>query len=252
MSEKVYFITAKTKGDNPKVVFLTDSTVWRFKSNPALIQTLSDCITYSRQEPTHCLFVEAKASLKEELGDIESPISYTELKQLIKEHDCHTVSTKQKSKPAKEEPREYVVYYSPLYSAGYVYYLRGGLETKNKDEAYLMTLDEAEAKVKELGYFKWMIGKQAAINEQLHPTPYSAEEQPQKRVGYVLTKRSLNAFDREKKYRCETDVYVMIGEDIADVFMSKEQADFVCYTRNLLCNPDDAGYHPWQVEQIEF
>lgn len=193
MSEKVYFITAKTKGDNPKVVFLTDSTVWRFKSNSALIQTLSDCINYSRQEPTHCLFVEAKASLKEALEVIYDLLTPAELKQLIKEHDCHTVSTKQK----KSKPKP-------------------------------------------------------AKTEQLQPTPYAAEEQPQKRVGYVLTKRSLNAFDREKKYRCETEVYVMIGEDIADVYMSKEQADFVCYTRNLLYNPDEASHHPWQVEQIEF
>ena len=185
MSEKLYFITAKTKGENPVVLFLNDSMAWsKYAMVIPLLGDLHDCQSWAEDEPTHCLFVEAKDSLRKKLKGImyskKNFVTPAELKQLIKEHDCHTINTK-KEKPAKEEQRQ--------------------------------TTQDAPI------------------------------EQPQKRVGYILVR---NCSDGEKIYRCESEVYVIIGTKAADVFMTKEQADFACYAINIIYS------HPWQVEQIEF
>ena len=258
MSEKLYFITAKTKGENPVVLFLNGSIAWsKYAMLNPLLENLHECQAWAEREPTHCLFIEAKDSLRKELKDIMNSekdfVTPAELKQLIKEHDCHTVSTKQKKeKPAKEEARKYVLYRDSLVMFGQFYYSCCGGETGDKNKACLMTLAEAEAKQKELegeGKYLWQLKKQRAKTEQLQPTPYAAEDTPQKRVGYVLVKDGLGG---EKIYKSDTDVYVKIGDNIADVFMTKEQADFVSYTRHLLCNSGDSHSTPWKVEQIEF
>ena len=193
MTEKLYFITAKTKGENPVVLFLSGSIAWTKNpiANPLALY-LSSCKEAAEEQPTHCLFVDAKDSLRKALYHImksgDGFITTSELKQLIKEHDCHTVSTKKK----KEKP---------------------------------------------------------AKTEQPEPVQHTPIEQPQKRIGYILVREGSNG---KKQYRCDSAVYVMIGDAAADVFMTKEQADFVRYTRNLLYNNGDSHSIPWKVEQIEF
>lgn len=107
-----------------------------------------------------------------------------EFKALIKKHNCHTVSTKQK----KEKP---------------------------------------------------------AKKKQSEPVQDAPIEQPQKRVGYVLSRYS-NSIGG-KLYKCNTSLNVKIGDDYADVFMTEKQAHFACYAYNLA-----NGSNRWQVEQIEF
>ena len=253
MSQKLYFITAKTKGENPVVLFLNSDTAWsEYAITDPLLENLHDCYMWAKMEPTHCLFVEAKDSLRKELKDIIIPandcISTKKLKQLIKEHDCHTVSTKQKKeKPAKEDMRKYVLYRDDLAVFGQFYYSCCGGETGDKNKACLMTLAEAEAKQKELereGNYLWQLKKQPAKTEQRQPTQDTPIKQPQKRVGYVLFAKGANG---EKTYINSSNLCVMIGSKVADVFMTEEQANFVCYTRNRYYIGS-----PWQVEQIEF
>lgn len=258
MSEELYFITAKTKGENPVVLFLNGNIAWsKYAMLNPLVENLHDCYMCAESEPTHCLFVEAIDSLCKELKDIMNSekdfVTPAELKQLIEKHNCHTVSTKQKKeKPAKEDVRKYVLYRDGLVVFGQFYYSCCGGETRNKNKACLMTLAEAEAKQKELenkGKFLWQLKKQHAKTEQRQTTQDAPIEQPQKRVGYVLVE---NHSDGEKIYRCESDVYVIIGNKAADVFMTKEQADFTCYTIHLICQRGDVHSTPWKVEQIEF
>ena len=194
MQEKKYFITAKTKGENPVVLFLNGNTAWtKYAMLSPLVGNLRDCHMRAEREPTHCLFVEAKDSLRKELNEImhaeKDFVTPAELKQLIEKYDCHTVSTKQKKeKPAKEEQRQ--------------------------------------------------------------PTQDAAAEQPQKRVGYVLVRENLGG---EKCYKLDTKVNVIVGDSLklADVFMTKEQAHFTCYTLNRFWNTT-SFYSVWKVEQIEF
>ena len=259
MSDLRYFITAKTKGSNPKVMFLSNSTHWIYQAKAPLVRGLATCEAYAKDQPTNCLLVEANDAMRSELGDrakIGARLFCIDFEELIKKHNCHTVSTKQKrEKPAKEDVRKYVLYRDGLAVFGQFYYSCCGGETGDKNKACLMTLAEAEAKLKELeskGKFLWQLKKQRAKTEPRQPTQDAPIEQPQKRVGWVLSRKSLNAFDGKKEYRCGSEVYVIIGTKAADVFMTKEQADFVCYTRNLLYNPSDTYNHPWKVEQIEF
>lgn len=186
MSGKLYFITAKTKGENPVVLFLNGNIAWsKYAMANPLLEHLHRCQAWAEAEPTHCLFVEAKDFLRKELKDIMNSekdfVTPAELKQLIEKHSCHTVST-EKEKPAKTEQRQ--------------------------------------------------------------PTQDTPIEQPQKRVGYVLFAKGANG---EKTYINSSNLCVMIGSKVADVFMTEEQANFVCYTRNRYYIGS-----PWQVEQIEF
>ena len=257
MSEKLYLITAKSRG-GVLVLFYHPERYWHNSPNIAYIKlelhAAKECIKW---EPAHCLFVEAKEAFLKDLAIRTGGHIYTitppEFEALINKHDCHTVSTKQKKeKPAKEDVRKYVLYRDGSAVFGQLYYSCCGGETGDKDKACLMTLAEAEAKQKELergGKYLWQLKKQRAKTERRQPIQDAPIEQPQKRVGYVLYKEG---FDGKKIYRCESDVYVIIGNNAADVFMTKEQADFICYTIHLICQRGEALITPWKVEQIEF
>jgi len=259
MSDLRYFITAKTKGSNPKVMFLSNTGRWLFQANEPLIRGLILSEAYAKDQPTNCLLVEANEAMRSELrerAEIGIRLFCIDFEELIKKHNCHAVSTKQKKeKPAKEDVRKYVLYRDSLAVLGQFYYSCCGGETGDKNKACLMTLAEAEVKLKELegdGKYLWQLKKQRAKTESCQPTQDAPIEQPQKRVGYVLYKEG---FDGKKIYKCDTDTplcaRIRIGDDAADVFFAKFMAD--SFNRRFV-NYGLRGYfeYPWKVEQIEF
>ena len=186
MSYLGYFITAKTKGGNPKVMFLSNSGQWIYQAKAPLVRGLATCEAYAKDEPTNCLLVEANEAMRSELrerAEIGGRLLCVDFEELIKKHNCHTVSTKKKKeKPAKTERR-------PL----------------------------------------------------AQDTPI---KQPQKRVGYVLYKEGSGG---EKIYKCDTNIYAMVGGEAADVFRTEKEANFASYAFNTAY-----GANRWKVEQIEF
>lgn len=256
MSDLRYFITAKTKGSNPKVMFLSNSGQWIYQAKAPLVRGLATCEAYAKDEPTNCLLVEANDAMRSELGGREKiggRLFCIDFEELIKKHNCHTVSTKQKKeKPAKEDVQKYVLYRDGVAVFGQFYYCQfyysccGG-ETSDKNKACLMTLADAKAKQKELegkGKHLWQIKKQRAKTEQPEAIQDTPIEQPQKRVGYVLYKEGSGS---EKIYKCDTNIYAMVGGEAADVFRTEKEANFASYAFNTAY-----GANRWKVEQIEF
>ena len=248
MSEKLYFITAKTKGKNPMVLFLNGNIAWsKYAMANPLLEHLHRCQAWAEAEPTHCFFVEAKDSLRQELKDIMNSekdfVTPAKLKQLIEKYDCHTVSTKQKkSKPAKEEPREYVLYYTSPYATGHTYYSCGGGETSDRHQARLMTLSEANDKAKEFadkGEYQWLHTKCRAQTRPLKTMQDAAAEQPQKRVGYVVFYSDV---DGNKEYKTRN------WGNPTEVFRTPKDAQFAA---DVLDSDIDTE-RGWKVEQIEF
>jgi hypothetical protein len=294
MSDTLYYITAKSKGEKPFVMFYSYDSQWHYSCANARILDLHTVKNNAEHEPTHCLFVEATDGLQHIVGkyfEKEKQLSYKVFKALIKEQNCETISTRKEKKPkmqaapevsrsfiagelivrgqgkhkieiwdepqdeAKPEPtleekREYVLFYSQKYASGYTYYLRGGGETFDKSEAYRMTHLEAIEKAKDLsarGQYQWIYRKIDAEQETLTP---EAEPAPKKRIGYVLFGELTNS---TKIYRHETKIVALLNAALddaepADVYMTKEQAEFIAYTVNK-CEPE---FVTWQVEQIEF
>lgn len=105
MSELKYFITAQTKEDNPRVVFFSVCRDWRFdhREITAQIASLKEAFLHIQYQPTDCLLVEANEGLRKELSEIFHAPSTEELRELIRKHGCHTVSTKKEQKQSNLE-----------------------------------------------------------------------------------------------------------------------------------------------------
>jgi hypothetical protein len=155
-----------------------------------------------------------------------------------------------------EEKREYVLY-RYLGDTGvkqfYFSYREKDCYSKNLDTATLYTEDEAMLQVNRLAHagskgwfcvhrdaFSFDGSFKEAAKETLEASPV-----PKKRVGYVLFGELLGA---GIVYRNQTDIFVNINEDRADVYMTNEQADFIAYT----LNNSDNEFFTWQVKQVEF
>lgn len=109
---KGYIITAKTKGKEPKVLFLSKEFKWAYSVTSARICLSSSAKDAAKDEPTHCLFVEAKDELINALQDANK-VDYNEFWQFIERFGCKTISTrKEKAKPKPEAKKRvgYVLY----------------------------------------------------------------------------------------------------------------------------------------------
>jgi hypothetical protein len=181
---------------------------------------------------------------------IEKIISISYPKKSESYFAVHDIQTLIAPEPTPEEKREYVLYRNPAYKSGFEYHSQDGSETFDKSFAQLMTFAEANEKKKELsvkGQYQW-IPKKVKI-EQETPTP-EASPATKKRVGYVLFGELTNS---TKIYRHETKIVALLSAALddaepADVYMTKEQAEFIAYTVNK-CAPE---FVTWQVEEIEF
>ena len=151
----------------------------------------------------------------------------------------------------KELSEGYIVYTQSAYQSAYIYYC--GDDAKHLDERdiknavlfpYVTAVEVAErlAVSSEYSDYTWFVKNK--INAAKEETPAPAPE-AKKRVGYVLFGELLGG---DKVYKNETKVFTMIDGSPADVYMTKEQADFVAYTFNTY----SGEFFTWQVEQIEF
>jgi len=148
-----------------------------------------------------------------------------------------------------EEKREYVLYYSRSYEAGYRYYSSDGSETFDKLLAQVMTFAEANQKINELsvkGQYQWLHKKvkiKPAVEEET-PSP-----EAKKRVAYVL----FHSAERKEKIYAHYEsngvfVRVRVAGIVADAYRTPEDAQFAA---DVLNNNGDTNF-TWQVEQIEF
>jgi len=146
-----------------------------------------------------------------------------------------------------EEKREYVLYYSRSYEAGYRYYSSDGSETFDKLLAQVMTFAEANQKINELsvkGQYQWLHKKvkiKPAVEEET-PSP-----EAKKRVAYVL----FHSAERKEKIYAHYEsngVFVRVAGIVADAYRTPEDAQFAA---DVLNNNGDTNFN-WQVEQIEF
>jgi hypothetical protein len=169
----------------------------------------------------------------------------------IEPQETTKVERKAKPEPTPEEKREYVLYRNPPYTSGFEYYSQDGGETFDKSFAKVMTFTQANEKINELsakGEYQWIYRK--IDTKQETPTPEAAPA-PKKRIGYVLFGELID--NGAKIYRHETKIVALLNAALddtepADVYMTKEQAEFIAYTVNK-CEPE---FVTWQVEQIEF
>jgi hypothetical protein len=102
MSDLQYYITAKSKGKKPYVMFLQYDSVWGYQCNNAQILDFSDAENNAKHQPTHCLFVEAKDGWRDTLSQIfekKMQLSYDDFQALIKTLHCKTISTRKAKKP---------------------------------------------------------------------------------------------------------------------------------------------------------
>ncbi len=124
-----------------------------------------------------------------------------------------------------EEKREYVLYYSRSYEAGYRYYSSDGSETFDKLLAQVMTFAEANQKINELsvkGQYQWLHKKvkiKPAVEEET-PSP-----EAKKRVVYVLRRPEGTG---EAFYYCGKypDLVISIGGKNVKAFRTQEEAEF--------------------------
>jgi hypothetical protein len=264
MSLKQYLITAKSKDKEPYAMFLGENFVWQFNSTDAALFTLSDAKDAAKNEPTHCLFVEAKKELINALQGINR-VAYNGFWGFIEDFNCKTVSTRKEKKPKTKAAPE-VQETSQAMRLFVVYrYLNDGTPDKkfvftarhdkvgtiDNQQADLYTHDAAMALQKEfnnINTYQWFCAPYDTL-VQTKPTPEAAPA-PKKRVGYVLFGELTNG---TKIYRHETKIVALLNAALddaepADVYMTKEQAEFIAYTVNK-CAPE---FVTWQVEQVEF
>lgn len=249
MSDLQYYITAKSKGKKPYVMFLQYDSVWGYQCNDARILDFSDAENNAKHEPTHCLFVEAKDGLRDTLSQIfeeKMQLSYDDFQALIKTLHCKTISTRKAKKPktqaapeAKPEPTPEERCYA-LYSKsadGKVKYFCGEnaqtvalhknqrvqlfTQSEAHDLQHLPYTDDADADVLHVVNIGiWSLGE-----PQETPAPEAAPA-PKKRIGYLL-ERDTNI---DKPYfcsdaRCE-NVIEWDGV-LVQIFQTSEYAQFI-------------------------
>jgi len=269
MSDLRYYVTAKSRGKKPIVLFLTDSLKWSRFAEKANTFNLADAKKAAKYQPTHCVFVEANDDLKNALLEevkTEQHISTADFEYWVGCFNCkHENTVKERKQPetqAKEtsEPitkGKYIVYWFVKHNNQNIVFYQGknaDIDTSvffGKKEAGLYNLDYAILMANELKHFDAKYEEADIVISRFNePQPTPAPE-VKKRVGYVLH-RELT--DGCKIYRRETETIVLLNPasiadaEIADVYMTKDEADFVAYAQNkCVCNLSD-----WQVEQIEF
>jgi hypothetical protein len=253
MSDLLYYITAVTKGKKPKVVFLKDEMwVYNVRCGVDALE-LPEAKRLAKNEPTHCLFVEAHDgvySALERISDKKNRIDVEEFYKIVEELGCKTVSTRRKKKfkieiAQQEEKREYVLYQGHFGDVIYYYNPNNRYSTILNISgvgkiASLYTENEAEEKVKEIEKLSfadcWDVGRAEL---------FCAE--PKKQTGYVLFDHTKNGV---KIYKTQTILTTTVNNWSADVYRTKEEADFIAY----VLNNDGRSEKPyiWQVEQIQF
>lgn len=236
MSEKRYIIVSPSHHKKPRTMFLNKTNsgkdVWcNSVAGTIITWLLSDACKVAEYTPIGLYFVEDKDWLTL-LTEGDMP-KFADFIGWAKEKGCKIIrylpetqaAPEVQSELTPEEKREYVLYYYKQHDAWNTYYERGGGETHDKSEAYLMTLSEATEKVNELtekGQYRWVYKK---INTQETPTPEAAPEL-KKPIGFILEHDTTI----DKPYfcsdvRCE-NVIEWDGISV-QIFQTSEYAQFI-------------------------
>ena len=148
-----------------------------------------------------------------------------------------------------EEKREYVLYRNQLYTSGFIYYERGGGETFDKSEAYVMTLSEVSDKIKELsakGQYRW-IHKKVKIEPAVESeTPASKADSESKELseGYIVYTQS--AYQPAYIYYCGDDAKHLDERDIKNAVLFP-YVTAVEVAKKLAVSSEYSGY-TWRVK----
>jgi hypothetical protein len=288
MSDTLYYITAKSKGEKPFVMFYSYDSQWHYSCANARILDLHTVKNNAEHEPTHCLFVEATDGLQHIVGkyfEKEKQLSYKVFKALIKEQNCETISTRKEKKPKTQV--------SPEVSRSFV---AGELIVRGQGKHEIEIWDEPQDEAKPeptpeekreyvlfysqkyaSGYTYYLRGGGETFDksEAYRMTHLEAiekakdlsargqyqwiyrkidaeQETPtpalEKRVAYVLYTKSNK--EAQKIYaQYKTDsVFTRISGIIADAYRTPEDAQFAA---DMLNSNGDTNFG-WQVEQVEF